>query len=312
MLKSWLIKRVFWSRLLLILVTGLFVIPAYLFFLPQDQTNSNVPGQENKQQSIVYEEGNLRAPVVEQVLETVQPGKPSGAVSNRVVNKLAEPNQTHEDTLHILKLLSGLLSDYQSPQLTPDQKREISAILPEINQTAEGRNLIASFFFYEQDPELAAAMYDMILDANLKDPVLISELITRDETEFNDIYKARLIDLVADHNTVKQVHNQKIEDFLESMALHPDASLRQASVSQWAWYVNQYKGILPVLDAYVFSHSSQVREEVYEMIELDAIQNVSEKQEVILALDALRYADYLSLDEQEKARIEILKSRLSL
>lgn len=313
MLKDRLKKRVFWTRLLVVLCTVVFVIPAYLFFAPEDIPETSTADSDKKVNTLELEHlspGTVSAE--SQQSDILHLPLTSVTVPDKVANRSSDFNKKPEDQDQTLKLLSELLSDYQSPDLAPDQKREISAILPEINQTAEGRNLIATFFFYEQDPEIAAAMYDMILDARLKDPLLISELISRDETQFNDHYKSRLVDLVADHNTVSQTHHQKIEDFLESLALHSDGALRQASVTQWAWYVNQHKGILPVLDAYLFSHSSQVREEVYEMIELDAIQSVSEKREVALALDSLKYADYLALDEQEKARIESLKARLSL
>lgn len=313
MFKDRLKNRVFWTRLLVALLTALFVVPAYLFFSPEDIPEANTTKPDNESTALQFEPlARVSPATTRQQLESVQVLQVTYSPSTKSIYHNFAVNEFSEDQHQVLTLLSGLLEDYQSHELTPDQKREISAVLPDINKTVEGRNLIATFFFYQQDPEIAAAMYDMILDADIKDPILISELITREEAEFSDDFKGRLIDLVADHNTVKQMHNQKIEDFLETMAMHPDYALRQAAVSQWAWYVNQHKGILPVLDAYLFSHSSQVREEVYEMVELDAIQSISEKREVALALESLKYADYLALDEQEKIRIDALKARLSL
>lgn len=306
---KWFKKRAFWVWLLTIIFACLFIIPAYLFFTPDPKEETAETGAEPeafsdhiiKSQVLVEDDFRKASKLAQKTDKNFSKTEQAGQLGNGI-----------NDSAQLSMLLGELLHEYRSSELTPDQKLEISAVLPDINQSIEGRRLIAAFFFSAQDAELAAAMHDMILDADLKDPVLIGELIDRDTTEFNIEYKTRLIDLIADLNTIGQAHSQKIEDFLADMALHHDEGLRQAAVSQWAWYVKGHKGILPVMDAYLFNHASQVRNEIYEIIELNSIQDESEKREVALALETLEYADYLSLSTSEKARIAALKTRLRL
>jgi len=291
-------NKAFRLRLLTATLAALFIIPAYLFFsAPPQNVSAGEPLRflaENK--------SFLKAPEEATLSEIKARSFPAAELS-----KQADLTAEKES---ISSLLSRLLRDYRTSELEPDRKLAIRTILPEINTSAEGRELIVSFFFHEQDPEMAASMYDMILDAKLKDASLITELIERDETEYSLDYKTRLIDLIADHNTIKQTHNQKIEDFLADMALHSDESVRLAAAAQWAWYVQHHKGILPVMDAYLFNHASQVRQEIYEMIELGTIQDEAEKSELALALDSLLYADYLELTAEERVRIHKLKAQL--
>lgn len=208
-------------------------------------------------------------------------------------------------------LLSRLLLDYQTSGSDPKQKRLILSILPEVTASFEGRQAIEALFFHEQKPEMAAAMYAMLLEADLKDAALIADLIARDGTESDPDYKLRLLDLVADHNTVEQPYYREIDDFLARMALHSDKSVRLSALSQWVWYVHRHQGLALVLDAYLFSHSGQVRQEIYEMVETGRIIDEAEKADLALALDSLTHAHYLELKVEEKARIASLKAQLS-
>lgn len=296
-------KNAFRAWLMTVVLACLFVTPAYVF-ISHNQTPENVQ-IEVTASSFIHHKDQTNYPT-EQI-----------PVIKHHKNALFNPSKStvknatiSDDNSQVSLLLSELVLEYQSSELTPDQKQHVRSILPEINASSEGRILIASLFFHPHDPIIAASMYDMILDANLKDPVLISELIKHSETELNPEFKVRLIDLIADHNTIPQEHKQEIQDFLADMALDSNENVKQAADSQWAWYVNKHKGILPVLDAYLFNHSAQVREEIFELIELNSIQNESERSEVALALESLKYADYLALSEQEKARIDTLKSGL--
>jgi hypothetical protein len=299
-------SKVFWVRLTTFLASCAFVIPAYVYFAPDESRD------DTQHLSVLY--GVSADTATTNGIFPVQPDRQitKTPLSSAGRQDLKAPGTSDESHDPLMNLLSGLLLDYRSTELTPDQKRQISRVIPEINQRPEGREMIVSFFFDEQDPELAATMYDILLDAKLKDPELLELLISRDEQVFNPQNKVRLIDLIADHNSIEQMHSQKIEDFLADMVLHADADVRQAAVAQWAWYVNRHKGILPVLNAYLFNHSSDVRAEIYEMIELDAVRSDVDKRELALALESLEYADYLSLSDQEKARLDSLKSRLSL
>ena len=298
------LKKAFCLRIMTALLAALFVIPAYLFY------SVPPPSAVSAQSSPVVLENTI--PADSSRLNVFPAGLAKPDIEGSIVPSVETPKQADlaADKESIASLLAQLLQDYHSTALDPDQKRAIRSMLPEISRSKEGRELIANLFFHEQDPEMAASMYDMILDAKLKDASLIAELIERDETEFRPDYKTRLIDLIADHNTVEQPHNQKIEAFLADLTLHSEKQVSQAATAQWAWYVQNHKGILPVLDAYLFNHATQARQEIYEMIELGAIQDETEKSELVLALDSLLYADYLELAAEERMRIHKLKAQL--
>lgn len=300
------LKKAFFLRIMTAMLAALFVIPAYLFYSAPQLS----PTIASAQRSPVALEHTIQAHSTR--LNTFPAELAKSEIQGRIVPGVRPSKQAEvaADKESIASLLAQLLQDYHSTELDPDQKRAIRSMLPEISRSKEGRELITNLFFHKQDPEMAASMYDMILDAKLKDTSLIVELIERDATEFHSDYKARLIDLIADHNTLEQPYKQKIEDFLADMALHSDEHVRQAATAQWAWYVQHHKGILPVMDAYLFNHASQVRQEIYEMIELGAIQNEAEKTDLALALDSLLYADYLELAAEEKTRIHKLKAQL--
>ncbi|WP_344802338.1 hypothetical protein [Allohahella marinimesophila] len=240
----------------------------------------------------------------------------TSAASSRVDSQLSPPEsqataqaESHAESLS--QLLTQLLLDYQSHELDLDEKRSVQAFLRDISDSQEGRALITRLFFSSDDTRVASAMYDLILDADLKDPALIVTLVERDHTEFHIDYKMRLVDLIADLNTSQHSpYNVDIEDFLAAMSVHPDKSLRSAALGQWAWYVSRHKGILPVLDSYLFNHARQTREEIYEIIELDALTDAAEEREVANALGALVYADYLKIDDEELKRVQSLISQL--
>ncbi len=296
------------SRIAASLLAGCLTFSAYLSFSLEQrfegagEVSGIQPLAFHSQQKVTKSPPSEKRTVVVSESETgIRPMAPSGNSAART-----------EELFHEMEyLLRDLVTDYQSLELTSAQKTALSTILPEISQTAEGRQAIVSVFFNESSPNSAEAMYQMILDARLKDATLIRELITQHDAGFDATYLSRLIDLVADHTTVTQAHDQELENFLGRMAFHSDPSVSQAAAAQWIWYVNQHKGLLAVLDTYLLSHSPQRREEVYEIIETDAIQSVSERREIALALDSLEYAEYLSLDQQEKQRIRNLISRVS-
>jgi hypothetical protein len=295
------IRKAFYLRIATVLLSALFVISAYLFFsIPQPSVVSQ-SGQKNYPESrddVVMDAGFA--------FETSEDPPPP---MRNVKSSMDADSMTDDESVSIL--LSQLLEDYHSHDLEQDQKRAIRKVLSEINASPEGRALMADFFFHEQNPEMSASMYDMILDAGLKDVTLITELIDRDKTEYRLDFKIRLIDLIADHNTLEQPYSQKIGDFLAEMTVHTDEHVKLAAISQWAWYENKHKGILPVLNAYLLSPSPMVRQEIYEMIGLHVIQDDSQKREVLLALDSLQYADYLGLSDEEKIQIQKLKLELA-
>ncbi|WP_416395514.1 hypothetical protein [Allohahella sp. A8] len=210
-------------------------------------------------------------------------------------------------------LASQLLIEYEAHEFNPEAKQAMRALLRSIIDSDDGRALIATLFFSSVNPAIAASIYDLILDADLKDPTLIVTLIERDQTEFEVEFKMRLIDLIADLNTSHiSPYSVEIDEFLAEMAVHPDQGLQDAAAAQWAWYVSRHKGIVPVLNSYLFSHGRQTRAEIYEMIELEAVTDAAEKREVASALEALIHADYLKIQAEELDKVRTLIARLSV
>lgn len=224
-----------------LLLIVLLILSVYLF-PPLKHPSEEIPSQSYTEKSTERLEAYIGNPITE--LET---GEYKNTPIQRKKNDLELDITSGKES--VFSLLSQLLDDYRSHDLSQEQKHAIRTILPEINASPEGRALIADFFFHPQNPEKSASMHDMILDVGLKDVTLINELIDRDKTEYQADFKIRLIDLIADHNTLQQPYSQDIEDFLADMSLHTDKRVSSAALSQWAWYVNQHKGLLPVLDA---------------------------------------------------------------
>ncbi len=285
-----------------LLLAALFIIPAYVFFSAPSQQEPTV-----KADLFFSQEEHVGAQEMPEKMDSIV----RDASNETAVLRHSESNDLNETGDSLVTLIKDLLNDYRSHALNIEQKRAIRTVLPDINATAEGRALISDLFFYPDNDELGSSIYDMILDAGLKDVTLINEFIDRSRTENRTAFHMRIIDLIADHSTIQQQHSQKIEDYLADMVMHSDPLLKQAALSQWARYVNQHKNILPVLNAYLFNASQEARSEIYEMIETGVIKSKAEKREVLLALESLQFADYLGLNAHEQTQIDTLIKLLS-
>lgn len=240
-----------------------------------------------------------------------QPSPQGKSASSHNSEESAGSSTISTESLSTPELAEFVLQAYQLPDMTIEDREAVRSFLKAISTTAQGKDLISQLFYTSSPTGVAASIYDLILDADLKDPELIKILIEKSKTELEATYHHRLVDLIADLNTVEQSYSPEIEDFLAETTLHADPKLRSLALSQWAWYANRHRGIVPVLNTYLFHHSREAREEIYEMIQLDSITDPSDKAELITALSALGRSDSVRISEEESLRILHLKEKLS-
>jgi hypothetical protein len=225
----------------------------------------------------------------------------------------AQPESSLSAEQESLAFFSQLLRDYHSSDLDQDDKISIEHSIRELNASAIGRSLIVDTFFSTEDPELAASLYDLILDADLKDPSLIAALISRDGTLYDLPYKTRIVDLIADLTAPEQVpYYSEIDEYLANLAQHPDPALQQAAKSRRAWYVTSYqRGHEAVLKEYLLDSSPDTRWEMYDLIETRGMEReLSERLDTALSLSSLLHADYLGVSAEEEEKIMELIQKL--
>ncbi|MCP5208291.1 MAG: hypothetical protein H7A01_13870 [Hahellaceae bacterium] len=233
---------------------------------------------------------------------------PKTAFSSDGPNKVTLPTRIEALTDSFL----SLLLDYRHHQIEAREKHAIYGVLIDLNSSPEGRQLIADSFFTE-NTVVAETLYNLLLDADIKDSALLVDLIKREQTENLPEYRVRILDLIADLNTKNDTPYQvEIDAFLGRLALHSDQGLRAKAISQRAWYVRgKNLSIAPIIGDYLLDHSPAVREEMYEIIELTiANPDDAQKHDIALSLIGLLYADYLGLKDQEMTRVLDLLARL--
>lgn len=252
---------------------------------------------------------DIRAAVSQQT--TANPGTVAtsapGSLNVAPVQADPEPQQSRA-------LFEQLLLDYGSNALSPDDKILIETSLRDLNREPVGRAFIIDTFFSNDAPELATALYNLMLDADLKDVALLEDLIQRDSSEPGVDSKRRIVDLIADLTAQDAAaHSPVLAEYLQQMALHPDTRLRNAAVTQRIWYVAQHQpDNLAMLGEYLLDPAPRVREEMYSLIRARADSGeLAGQAELTLALDAALQADYLGLSAQEQERIRTLLTALS-
>jgi hypothetical protein len=250
-----------------------------------------------------FEQGDLRANVLSQNMDRA-------AASN---TPYGQTKTSAPADLESLELFNQLLHDYHSGELAQDDKILMEQTLRELNTTVTGRLFIVDIFFSADKPQLAKSMYELILDADLKDLSLIRALIGRDRMEFALASKTRIVDLVADLMAQEDApYSVEIDDYLARMALHSDSTVRNAAKSQRVWYITHHQpSNVAILSEYLLDNSPDIRQEMYDLIEAQASGNsLTNLSDLALALTSLLHADYLGISRQEEERIIALNRKL--
>lgn len=207
------------------------------------------------------------------------------------------------------------LRNYSTGLLSTDEKHAVEQSAREWNTSQAGQAFLVDTFFASEDPALATSMHNLILDADLKDPTLIVSLITRDATEQNTQFKERIIDLIADLNALNEVpYVAEIDDYLNQLADHPEAALREAARSQQVWYSAHQSKEPPAINTHhLLDPSPNVRREMYDLIEARlADPNFIGHEDIALSLLSLKSADYLEISQQEEERLAYLLQKLDV
>jgi hypothetical protein len=224
------------------------------------------------------------------------------------------PAQADPEPQQSRALFEQLLREYDSRALSPDDKILIETSLRELNRESLGRDFIIDTFFSSDEPELATALYHLMLDADLKDVALLEGLIQRDSSEPGMASKRRIVDLIADLAAEDDsAYSSAIDHYLLQMSVNPETRLRNAAATQRIWYVARHQpDDLATLGEYLLDPASQVREEMYSLISARADSGrLSGQAELALALEAALQADYLGLSAQEQDRIRSLLATLA-
>lgn len=207
------------------------------------------------------------------------------------------------------------LRNYSTGLLSTEDKRAMEQAAREWNASPRGQALLVDTFFASEEPELAASIHNLILDADLKDPTLIVNLISRDATEHNTQFKTRIIDLIADLNALNDVpYITDIDDYLNQLANHPDAALREAARNQQVWYSAHQSKEPPAINThYLLDPSPNVRREMYDLIEARLEDpNFIGHEDIALSLLSLKRANYLEISQQEEDRLTYLLKKLDV
>lgn len=212
------------------------------------------------------------------------------------------------------KQFEQLLQDYRAGELSPEEKVRIKQTLLDLKQDPVARTFIIETFFSSDKPELAESLYGLVRDADLKDVGLIEGLIQRDGKAPTTSFKGRIVDLIADLSTKKDVpYSAVIDGYLAQAALNPDATLRNAAASQRMWYLAQHQpNNLAAVEKYILDSAPTVREEAYSLLESRmASQTLAGQAKLVPTLNAALQSDHLGVSAEEKARVGALLATLT-
>lgn len=211
--------------------------------------------------------------------------------------------------------LLALLDEYQQGGHTPERKRDIRMAFAAAKQDPVARGFLMEWFWGARDPQRAQAVYALIRDADFKDQALIESLIQRDTPEADAVLKHRLIDLIADQNSVDEgTYSSAIDAYLYRLTQSADEQLRQAAISQRIWYVGQrHSDQLGSLAQLLKDPMPIVREEMYGLLEsrLGSPAMVQARADFASVLTELAYSPDWIMSEPERARISGLLAALN-
>lgn len=237
--------------------------------------------------------------------------EPLLVASTAALSNTSQQRPAHERSR---ELFEQLLGDYRSNELSPDEKILIEQTLRGLNHESLGQTFIIDTFFSTDAPQLAESLYNLILDADLRDVELLEALIQRDSTEFSMHSKARILDLIADLSAQDDApYSAAIDHYLEQATRHPEEKIRDTAASRRIWYLAQHQpDNLAALNEYLLNNAATVREEVYSLIE-SRIANTefNGQAEISLALGATLHANYLGLSDKERSRATALLETLT-
>ncbi|MGE5453445.1 MAG: hypothetical protein ACM3VZ_16570 [Acidobacteriota bacterium] len=168
-------------------------------------------------------------------------------------------------------------------------------------------------FFSANEPQLAQSLYGLIRDADVKDVTLVEDLIQRDSGRSDVLTKQRIVDLITDLGTQKDVpYSAPIDLYLSQLALSPEPALHDAAAAQRIWYLAHHQSDnIAALGGYILDGTPRVREEMYSLIESRlASQTLSGQTEFTSALNAVLRADHLGVSPEEKTRVATLLASL--
>ncbi len=211
-------------------------------------------------------------------------------------------------------MLSEALKDYHSRENEVADRQALHQIVRTLSQSADGRRWIVTHFFQAPDSLQSVTLYDVLLDADVKDPALVVALIHRDQSETATEYTRRILDLIADMGTSENApFRPEVDAYLAQVSRHSDAALRDQAVSRRIWYLTQHGNVTAAqFDELILNPSAAVREELYQWVELTGFsQQESTRSALAQSLKSLLYADYLGLATPEKQRVERVIEQLS-
>ena len=226
----------------------------------------------------------------------------------------AQFNVTAQDGNQPRKQFEQLLQDYHFGAHSPDDKVQIKETLSDLKRDPLARAFIIETFFSPDKPQLAESLYGLIRDADLKDVGLLESLIQRDGTRSTASSKARIVDLIADLSTKKDVpYSAAIDAYLAQAAQSTDPNLRHTAASQRMWYLAQHQpNNLAVLAQNLLDTASTVREEAYSLIESRlASQTPTAQANLAPVLNTALSANRLGASLEEKTRVSALLQTLT-
>jgi hypothetical protein len=224
------------------------------------------------------------------------------------------PNRSATHTAHPRTQFEQLLRDYRLAELSPEEKLQIKQTLNDLKNDPLARSFMVETFFAADKPQLAESLYGLIRDADLKDVALLEGLIQRDSTRPTAASTARIVDLVADLSTQKDLpYSATIDRYLAQLSQHADAQVRNTAVSQRIWYLAQHQpNNLAALEPYLADSAPTVREEMYSFIESRmASQTLAGQAKLVPTLNAALQSDHLGVSAEEKARVGALLATLT-
>lgn len=286
------------------------------FFMGSGTTDESLSGSTIAQSGLLPDGPAVRPGVLPPPTQVDGSGDERDLVSRRdtAISSPFAPTTPAEvtDPSSQIALLSDLLKDYRSGLLDPDDKIAMHTALQVLNQSESGREWIIETFFSIEDSEQAEALYDLILDADLKDPALITAILQREQGEPELQARIRLVDLISDLNSREGLpFVPEIDAFLGRMAIDPDPALREPARVRRVWYLVEHEQPAEAtLSEYLLDPSREVRREIYEIIEgrpLD--ESLPLRESLTPTLNALLHANDLGVDAEERERIKDLLGR---
>ncbi len=228
-------------------------------------------------------------------------------------NSLRLSKQMENDQAYLMSVLQA----FESPdvKMNPSIQNNILTAFEKLNLTDEVSKTLIEAMFAEDTPWLAKNTFTLIAEADFDHQALIASIAEKSKLHASTLIQERALQLISDLDIAgDNEHMEKIDKFLMNLSEHPNEKIRTLAIEQRVWAMSErdrYEDMLILINQYLFDDSHNVRERMYEIIELEVINAYnSHNSNIENNLISLLNTQHIDINDQELDRINSLLSHL--